>query len=64
MLCVWFSSTTKKFSTLFSLVMLLLTGLGLATKIDPATKEREEARIWITVRILFWSKYVLWEFFM
>ena len=44
--------------------MLLLTGLGLATKIDPATKEREEARIWITVRILFWSKYVLWEFFM
>ncbi|CAH3181966.1 unnamed protein product [Porites evermanni] len=23
-------------------------GLGLATKIDPATKEREEARIWIT----------------
>jgi len=28
------------------------TGLGLAAKIDPATKEREEARIWITVSVL------------
>ena len=44
--------------------MLLLTGLGLATKIDPATKEREEARIWITVRILFFVGvfYVKWSY--
>ena len=35
--------------------MMLLTGLGLATKIDPATKEREDARIWITVRMLFFE---------
>lgn len=26
-------------------------GLGLATKIDPATKEKEEFRNWLTVRI-------------
>lgn len=32
------------------------TGLGLAAKIDPATKEREEARIWMTVSLVTSSK--------
>lgn len=34
----------------------MYTGLGLAAKIDPATKEREEARIWMTVSLVTLSK--------
>ena len=30
----------------------MYAGLGLAAKIDPATKEREEARIWMTVSLV------------
>ena len=32
-------------------------GLGLATKIDPATREKEEFRAWLTVSVIFQGNF-------
>jgi hypothetical protein len=32
-------------------------GLGLATKIDPATREKEEFRTWLTVSVIFQGNF-------
>lgn len=34
-------------------------GLGLAQKVDPAQKEKEEVGTWLTVRNRAWQRYFL-----